>query len=416
MSTILGMKFADAPSLYSKEQLDTDLATGVGKVVAGIGSDYRLNVDTTNAFISLSHKDSVFNGTAAAGSVKPAIGISAAGIAMGYNRASDGAWVDSVAIDSSGNASFSGSINATSGNFTGTITAGSIITNSVTVDGTALSTIKSGAAAGASAVQPAALTAALNTKLDNAAATIMASGFYLKSLYYDSTTAGTGGVAIFNGGILGRRRNAGNTGWETTMSIGTDGNLVVKGDISGSTGTFAGTVSASNLTSGTITATVSINSAGSVNATGLFGSALGNVAIVGAPSSIGHGVAGIANGAGTAGLFGKSSNASGYGIWAENSGASGVGLAAGGSGVDVLLADSEKIAFGGQARYIRYSSGTFRMADAYSTDAYMLMVGSATTASSTGATLAARIGSTNAQSGWLTCKVNGSTIHIPFWA
>lgn len=113
------------------------LDAGVANVLAGIGSNYRLNVDAANALVTFQHKDAVYKGSAAPGSVKPALGISSAGIAMGYNRSSDGAWVDSVSIDASGNPVFSG-----------TIAANSIIVNSATVDGVTFGAIKSNAANG----------------------------------------------------------------------------------------------------------------------------------------------------------------------------------------------------------------------------------------------------------------------------
>lgn len=113
------------------------LDAGVTNVLAGIGSNYRLNVDTANALVTFQHKDAVYKGSASPGSVKTALGISSAGIAMGYNRASDGAWVDSVSIDASGNPVFAG-----------TIAANSIIVNSATVDGVTFGAIKSNAANG----------------------------------------------------------------------------------------------------------------------------------------------------------------------------------------------------------------------------------------------------------------------------
>jgi hypothetical protein len=113
------------------------LDAGVTNVLAGIGSNYRLNVDAANALVTFQHKDAVYKGSAAPGSVKTALGISSAGIAMGYNRSSDGAWVDSVSIDASGNPVFSG-----------TIAANSIIVNSATVDGVTFGAIKSNAANG----------------------------------------------------------------------------------------------------------------------------------------------------------------------------------------------------------------------------------------------------------------------------
>lgn len=103
--------------------LQNKLNSGVANIIAGVGSNYQLDIDTTSAFILVGHKDAVYNGTATSGSVKPALGISSAGIAMGYNRSSDGAWINSVAIDSSGNASFAGELSAATGTFAGSLSA-----------------------------------------------------------------------------------------------------------------------------------------------------------------------------------------------------------------------------------------------------------------------------------------------------
>ncbi len=126
-------------SMGSTFDLQGALNAGVTNILAGVGSDYRLDVDTANAFVAFRHKDAVYQGTAAAGSNKPALGISAAGLAMGYNQASNGQWVNAVAIESTGEISL-----------LGTLKAGSIITNSVTVDGVSLGTIRSNAATGSS--------------------------------------------------------------------------------------------------------------------------------------------------------------------------------------------------------------------------------------------------------------------------
>ena len=124
-------------SIAAGTDVQAALTAGVTNILAGIGSNFRLNVDAANGFIAVQHKDAVFLGNAAAGSVKPALGISASGIGIGYNRASDGAWVTSITLDASGN-----------GAFLGTLTAGSIITNSVTVDGVTIGTIKTNAQTG----------------------------------------------------------------------------------------------------------------------------------------------------------------------------------------------------------------------------------------------------------------------------
>lgn len=124
---------AFGPSLddiASGSDVQSALTAGVTNILAGIGSDFRLEVDASNGFVALKHKDAVFLGTAASGSVKPALGISASGIGMGYNRSSDGLWVTSMTLDAAGNIAM-----------LGTLTAGSVIVNSVTIDGTAIGTI-----------------------------------------------------------------------------------------------------------------------------------------------------------------------------------------------------------------------------------------------------------------------------------
>ena len=110
--------------------LQAALDAGVTNIVSGVGSNYRMNVDTASSFVSFQHKDAVYNGTAAAGGIRPALGISAAGIAMGYNDAA-GAWHNAVALDATGNATFAG-----------TIAANAIITNSATVNGVQLGLIQ----------------------------------------------------------------------------------------------------------------------------------------------------------------------------------------------------------------------------------------------------------------------------------
>lgn len=101
------------------------LDAGVANILAGVGSDYRLNVDTANAFVAFQHKDAVYNGNAGAGGIRPAIGLSSAGIAMGYNDAG-GTWHNAVAISATGDATFAG-----------TVAANSILTNSITLQGSA---------------------------------------------------------------------------------------------------------------------------------------------------------------------------------------------------------------------------------------------------------------------------------------
>ncbi len=139
-STTLGQMADDIATFAGGSfNLQPALDAGVTNILAGTGADYRMTVDTTGAFVAFHHKDAKYQGTAVSGTgVRPAIGLSAAGLAMGYNRSIDGAWVNSVAIDASGNAIFAG-----------TIAANSIITNSATINGVQVGTIQSNSSAAA---------------------------------------------------------------------------------------------------------------------------------------------------------------------------------------------------------------------------------------------------------------------------
>lgn len=311
VQTSAGPKTLDTISTasgYSTANLTADLAAGVGKIVAGVGSNYRLNVDIATGFITAAHKDAVFKGTAAVGSVKPAIGITATGIAMGYNRSSDGVWVDSVAIDASGNASFSGAINATSGNFTGTVTAGSIITDSVTVGGTALSVIKAGAASGSTAVQPAALanfidrtaSTTLSGTISPASGVANAGAFKIGTVTWDTAGALTGGsgIAITAKGIIGAASGV------PTFSI----------DSSTGAALFAGQI-----------ATSKSISADGTNVTGIFGG-ISAAIVANCTTAFGAGaIYGKNSGVASVGVYGESTIAAGTGMHAKN-GAGGTAL------------------------------------------------------------------------------------------
>lgn len=113
---------------YTRSKLQADLSGGVQRIVAGVGSDGRLVVDSATGHVVMMHKDVVYDGYSSIADALnirlPAIALTPAGIAMGYND-TDGQWVNSVAIEAStGNAWFSGTVNALSGNFAEGITIG----------------------------------------------------------------------------------------------------------------------------------------------------------------------------------------------------------------------------------------------------------------------------------------------------
>ena len=205
-------------SLAAGANVQAALTAGVTNILGGIGSNFRLDVNVSNAFVALRHKDAVFLGTAAPGSVKPALGISATGIGIGYNRASDGAWVTSITLDSSGNAAFAG-----------TISAGSVITGSVTVGGVALSTISSNASSGKS-ISDALLvsgTSVLKGVLVPTDAGAIKTGTITWNATTGALTGGTG-IAVTEWGIIGAASGS------ATFSIqASTGAATFKGDITG---------------------------------------------------------------------------------------------------------------------------------------------------------------------------------------
>ena len=84
----------------------------------------------------------------------------------------------------------------------------------------------------------AATTGDLATKLTNGAATVLAGGTVLKTSNYDTEITGSGGLALSNNGITAHKRNAANTGWDTTFAVTTDGTATFSGEITGSNGVF----------------------------------------------------------------------------------------------------------------------------------------------------------------------------------
>lgn len=393
---------------YTAEQLQTDLAAGVGNIVAGVGGNYRLNIDAANGLISIGHSAAVYNGAAASGGgVRPMLGITAAGLAMGYNDNS-GAWHNSIAIDASGNASFSGAINATSGNFTGTLNVGSVIAGGVTVNGTTMLTIQNGAAAGATAVQPAAITNLINRTANTVLSGTISptsgvansGAFKVGTIMWDTSgnlTSGSG-IAITAAGIIGAKSGI------PTFSIDINGNAYFKGDITGATGTFAGKIETA--------ASITADGAGVV---GAFGTA---AAIKGRASGMGaNALNGVFTGGGGAGVRGEASNILANGVVGINT--AGVGGFFQGpttaidcyGGLQVRSGVSTSIS-------IREASGVARITDSTTTDGYWIVVDGQTplvTPGGTGCTLIGKAGANNAQGGWIKVRINGQLGYIPFW-
>ena len=270
------------------------LTAGVTNILAGIGSNFRLDVDASNAFVALRHKDAVFLGTATPGSVKPALGISASGIGIGYNRASDGAWVTSITLDASGNAAF-----------LGTVSAGSIITSSVTVGGVALSTISSNASSGKS-ISDALLvsgTSVLKGVLVPTDAGAIKTGTITWSATTGALTGGTG-IAVTEWGIIGA-----NAGTATFTLEAATGAATFRGDITGGSNitiTGKGEFKGTSTVSGLIAAVFANMTGGATHG------------VVGAAGTSGIGIYGISNGTSQTAVYGEGQTAASVGVWARN--------------------------------------------------------------------------------------------------
>lgn len=335
------------------------------------------------------------------------LGITAAGLAMGYND-NAGTWHNSIAIDASGNASFSGAINATSGNFTGTLNVGSVIAGGVTVNGTTMLNIQTGAAAGATAVQPAALANYINKSAANvlsgtispASGVANSGAFKIGTIMWDTSgnmTSGSG-IAITAAGIIGAK------GGIATFSVDSSGNAYFKGDITGASGTFSGKIE----TASSITA----DGAGVV---GIFGPA---AAIKGRASGMGaSAIYGVVTGSAAYGVRGEASDSLSYGVFGINTAGVGGFFRGPTTAVDcyggLTIRSSVSTSFS-----IREASGVARVTDSTTTDGYLLVVDGQmplVTPGGTGCTLIGKAGTNNAQGGWVKVRINGQLGYIPFW-
>jgi hypothetical protein len=290
----------DTPD-YTNANLKADLAAGVNSLIAGIGGDYVLNVDTTKGLALFQHRLANYNGLSGGytGNFRTMLGITANGISAGYNDKISGAFVPSFSIDAvTGDASFSGRVNATSGSFTGSIQASSgTFTGGVNikaggalysgktsfnseangfwlsggdtpqfsvgdatsgiawngsvlrVNGTLAGDIVAGALAGSFALQ------SLSTKLNKNSNDILSGQISFESQGAFKVTSGpvtVDGAGNVSGGGTGVLFTAkGLVGWNGVMgkpsfTIGVDGSAVFSGQLDAATGSFSGTVNASS--------------------------------------------------------------------------------------------------------------------------------------------------------------------------
>jgi hypothetical protein len=314
LEDIYDLAVAGGITLVDVENL---LAAGVDAILAGGTGDFLLDVDNTKLYAR--HKNAAPFTTIGgyAGMLRTALAVTSNGIAMGYHRTSDGVWINSVTIDgTTGQGTFIGAITATSGSFVGTVSAGSIITSSVTVSGVTLATISSNAADGKS----------IQTKLETASSLTLlgvinptnSGAIKAGAITWDTSTGALvsgSGIAITEWGIIGA------TSGVAKFSLDTSGNAIFSGSLSAATGTFAGSLSAATGTfAGTISTTGTVSASGtSSNPTGIPASIIGvNTA---------SGVAGGAFSATGSSSVGVIATGVAQGVWAL-SGSSGVALQA----------------------------------------------------------------------------------------
>lgn len=281
---------------------EADLVTGVGNILAGVGNDFVLNVNSSYA--TFKHKDAIpFGSTGGySGTLRTALAITANGIGAGYNRKSDGAWQNSVAIDgTTGNATF-----------LGTLTVGSVIAGSVEVLGTSMSDILDGSVAGQD----------ISDKLLVSGTAILAGviqpnntgGVRTGTITWNSTTGaltGGTGIAITEWGIIGAA-----SGTPTFTIQASNGNATFAGDITGASGTFSGIISTNSYvyaTGGTdggggllpVSSLMGVPS--DTSATGVTGKTTSGIGVYGqCGNSSGVGIQGVGLGGGLGGSFSTS--------------------------------------------------------------------------------------------------------------
>lgn len=297
---MLNFKFAEFPTPYSPERLQDDLSAGVGSILAGVGSNFRLNIDTANAFIVLGHKDAVYNAYSAAadtGNIRtPAIGLTANGIAMGFNDV-DGSWKNSVAID------------ATTGNVTilGTLAANSVVSASAYLGSTPVSTVVNNAAYGNAAY------ASLSTKIDKNASYVLEASSEFKTSGYD----GGNGMLFSNNGIIAR------AGGVNKFVIASNGDATFSGSLSAASGSFAGNVS----TTGTVQATGTISGVNACFYANPSGANTHGIVAYGTSSLYGvYGFASSVAGGTGAGVCGTKSTSNGCGVLGSATGTGSIGV------------------------------------------------------------------------------------------
>ena len=272
---------------YTTSDLAADLAAGGATIISGAASgSTRMELDPAGNYVVFKHEAASVGGSTGAysGTVRTAVGITAAGFLAGYNRTSDGAWQNTIVIDSTtGNVTIQGTLKANS-----VIEVGALIG----VGGQTIGTVAGNASAAY---------AGLSDKLSKSGGDILsgaitfnsAGGFKTSGITIatDGSSSGTG-VAVTSAGIVGRN------GSGITFAIDTSGNATFKGDITGASGTFAGNVSTNGY----------VHANGQITTADGFASVVGNESGTAATGLIGYG-----KGTTGRGVHGISDSSGGFG-------------------------------------------------------------------------------------------------------
>lgn len=124
-STTTGMTISElaaaAVSEFTEEDLQNILDAGVGNIIAGTSGDYGLEVTGTSVIAKHNLANPAGLGGGYSGDLRTGILLSATGLGMGYNRKSDGAWINAISINASGDVAYSGALSGATGTFTGSL-------------------------------------------------------------------------------------------------------------------------------------------------------------------------------------------------------------------------------------------------------------------------------------------------------
>lgn len=318
-STVAGVPLKDVVDSAMTALSETRLADGSMKILSQVtgtaGNVYSLNTLGDTGAILIAHKDINYGAAGGAGQgyaplggyYRAGIAITAGGIAMGYNRPSDGRWVNSVLIGSDGNATF-----------TGTVAAGSVISGNATVDGATLGSVAANANYGASRTV-GDITA--NVLANSATSVEMTSSALFKA------TNGAGGLFIGAGGITAKN----STGTTTFAISAMTGAASFVGDISGGSSlNITGSARFQGVTTTGHTENATVVGIGSGSTSGVHGTSGHGSGVVGvALGQAGNGVSGfgsiygVSGSGGQAGVYGSSST---IGVYGRTNSVGGVGV------------------------------------------------------------------------------------------